>query len=92
MRSAVVILLLMYASVAGATSFPEFPFCPLGGPTGWMNRITGYDDYDGYDRYNRYDRYPPPGYYPSPYYQPDWRYSTQPGTQCDPSRHTCFRR
>ena len=89
MRSAVVILLLAHASVAGATSFPEVPFCPFGGPTGWMNRITGYDGYD------RYDRYPPPGYYPSypsPYYQPEWRYVTQPGIQCDPDRQSCIRR
>jgi hypothetical protein len=85
-KRTVLVSLLAYASVTGATSFPEVPFCPFGGPTGWMNRITGYDDYGGYNRY------PPPVYYPSPYYQPGWRPVMQPDPRCDPSRQTCFQR
>ena len=53
-RRAVLALPLL---VAGATAqaLPEFPFCPLGGPTGWWNRLTDDDD-----------RYYPPPYYPPP--------------------------
>ena len=86
-RSMLAMILLAFATAAGATSFPEVPFCPFGGPTGWMNRITGYDGYRGYgDSY----RYPPPVYYPSPYSLPDWRQRFQPYTGCDPNRRTCF--
>jgi hypothetical protein len=86
MKNAVAVILLGFASAAGATSFPEVPFCPFGGPSGWMNRMT---DHDGYDRGYRY---PPSGYYPSPYYQPGQAYGTYPAPLCDPNRHTCFRR
>ena len=56
---------LAIALVLGSTSvmaLPEFPFCPLGGPTGWFNRLTDDDD----------DRYYPPPYYPPPLVAPYW--------------------
>lgn len=34
--------------------FPEFGFCPLGGPPGWFNRLSG----------QSYRYYPPPQPYP----------------------------
>ena len=40
---------------AAAAAFPDIPFCPLGGPPGWIDRLTDDDDH----------RYPPP-YYPPP--------------------------
>jgi len=43
-------------------ALPEIPFCPLGGPTGWWNRLTDDDD----------DRYYPPPYYPPPQFRPYW--------------------
>lgn len=46
---------------AGAVALPEIPFCPLGGPTGWWNRLTD-DDH----------RYYPPPYYPPPVIVPYW--------------------
>ena len=46
----------------GAAALPEFPFCPLGGPTGWLNRMFDDDD----------DRYYPPPYYPPPVMAPYW--------------------
>jgi len=53
------ILLLLFGS-AKAAAFPEIPFCPLGGPPGWFNRIAGDND-----RY--YWRPPVHANYPQPY-------------------------
>lgn len=61
-------LLLFVLSGIGSTqvaAFPEIPFCPLGGPPGWANRI--FDDRDDY--------YPPPAYYRAPYWQGYPQYS-----------------
>lgn len=60
-RLALLILLLLGS--AGAQAFPEIPFCPLGGPPGWLNRLTDDDDHHRY--------YPPP-YYPPPVAVPYW--------------------
>ena len=64
---------------ANAFAFPELPFCPLGGPPGWFNRMTPDND-----RYYG----PPPvrGWYPAPYppvYQPGYLpvYPVGPVTQ-----------
>lgn len=35
-----------------SAGFPEIGFCPLGGPPGWINRLTG--------QHNRYYYAPPP--------------------------------
>lgn len=51
--------LLLVAFEAQAFSFPEIPFCPLGGPPGWFNRIVNDNTYG----------YPPPPYW----YRPDPR-------------------
>jgi len=42
---------------SSASAFPEIPFCPIGGPPGWFNRMT--DNHSDY-------RYPPK-FYPMPY-------------------------
>jgi hypothetical protein len=39
-----------------AIAFPEIPFCPIGGPPGWYNRMVDNDRYYP----------PPPAYYPLP--------------------------
>jgi len=41
---------LLLPAGAMAFGFPELPFCPLGGPPGWFNRLTG----------QHHRRYPPP--------------------------------
>ncbi|MBL6999066.1 MAG: hypothetical protein ISR73_04335 [Gammaproteobacteria bacterium] len=56
-----VLVLLTLPAVASAFRFPEISFCPLGGPPGWFNRLSGEHD-------RRY--YPPPPvmsprYYPA---------------------------
>jgi len=70
-RAALLIPLLIGS--ADAWAFPEIPFCPLGGPTGWWNRMTDDDDH----RYYR-----PPPYYPppvaAPYRTPVYPYSYGP--------------
>ena len=53
------ILALLAAGILPASAmadFPEIPFCPLGGPPGWFNRLKG-DDHRYYP--------PPPRYYPA---------------------------
>ncbi len=72
-------LLLLVSSSAQAFFFPEFPFCPLGGPPGWANRIM----HDDYYRYRHVRR--PPAYYYSPYAAPAYlpaAYGMPPGNQC----------
>jgi hypothetical protein len=75
---------LLLLGSTGAQAFPEIPFCPLGGPPGWLNRIFDDDDH-------RY--YPPPYYSPPPpvaapywnrggiypYPPPNYRYPVPPG-------------
>ena len=53
------LLVMTLPAVVQAFSFPEISFCPLGGPPGWFNRISGEHD-------RRY--YPPPPVMPSNYY------------------------
>jgi hypothetical protein len=55
------LLLALILGAATAQALPEIPFCPLGGPTGWWNRMTDDDD-----------RYYPPPYYPPPLPAPYW--------------------
>ncbi len=35
------LILTMLFSAEALARFPEFGFCPLGGPPGWFNRISG---------------------------------------------------
>jgi hypothetical protein len=51
------LLLALIFVPASASAFMEIPFCPLGGPPGWFNRMT--------DNHHNY-RYPP-GFYPMAY-------------------------
>ncbi len=60
MKPCLLVLAMLVPSVVQA--LPEIPFCPLGGPTGWWNRLTDDDD----------DRYYPPPFYPPPMYTPYW--------------------
>jgi hypothetical protein len=45
-------LMALLFAVTAEARFPEFSFCPLGGPPGWFNRLSGQS--------HRY--YPPPPY------------------------------
>lgn len=55
-------------SMASGFSFPEIAFCPLGGPPGWFNRMTGQHD-------RRY--YAPPPRVMRPVYPPVAPYGWQ---------------
>ena len=58
--------LFLWLTSMQAVAFPEMPFCPLGGPPGWANRVLG----------DRYDYYTPPPYYNNqPYWQSYPQYS-----------------
>lgn len=37
------LLLIIWPTIVSGAGFPEFGFCPLGGPPGWINRMTGWD-------------------------------------------------
>ncbi|MBT8126294.1 MAG: hypothetical protein KJP15_02330 [Gammaproteobacteria bacterium] len=79
----VVLSMALLLESALVSAFPEIPFCPLGGPPGWWNRI--FDDDHGHP--------PPPLWYPpppsapywaptTPYgYLPDWRHQPPPVTR-----------
>ena len=58
----VAVCFVLLTASTGALALPEIPFCPLGGPPGWMNRIFDDDDHD----------YPPPVFYPPPHAAPHW--------------------
>jgi hypothetical protein len=60
-KQAILLIPLLIGS-ANISAFPEIPFCPLGGPTGWWNRMTDDDDH----------RYYPPPYYRPPAMTPYW--------------------
>jgi hypothetical protein len=67
------ILLGLLFSAQLEARFPEFGFCPLGGPPGWFNRISGQS--------HRY--YPPPPYPVRAPYMP-YRTYTYPAQQFRP--------
>jgi len=50
-------------------AFPELPFCPAGGPPGWMNY---FNDKRDQNLWQRYHRYPPPAYRQPVYYRPNY--------------------
>jgi len=57
--------------------FPEIPFCPLGGPPGWVNTLFDSDDRPRYPP--PYVRYPPAYAPPAPgYFYPAVRYPGPP--------------
>jgi hypothetical protein len=74
--------------VATTSAFPEFPFCPAGGPPGWFNYFNDKHDkniWRRYSQYNpyiqnagRYPGYPVPAYGPAylqnNYLQPPYSY------------------
>jgi len=65
MKKTSIIALLVAGLFAGSAmaDFPEIPFCPLGGPPGWFNRLKG-------DNHRYYP--PPPRYYPVPARPSPW--------------------
>jgi hypothetical protein len=66
---------LVLLSMQVEARFPEFGFCPLGGPPGWFNRLSGQS--------HRY--YPPPIAYPQPDpVRPFYTYPVYPNTQVPP--------
>jgi len=78
---------------ASSFAFPEIPFCPLGGPPGWMNRFMHTHDRD-YRRHNAYLASPafaPPVYYRPPYLprnqQPFHYYRPPPYSLPNRARH-----
>ncbi|MGD2053803.1 MAG: hypothetical protein PVG45_06815 [Gammaproteobacteria bacterium] len=60
----VVLSIPLLLGSAGAMAFPDIPFCPLGGPPGWLDRIFDDDDHHRY--------HPPPYYRPPPAAAPYW--------------------
>ncbi len=68
-RFAPTMLLMLWSSTAFSFSFPEIGFCPLGGPPGWFNRVTGQHD-------RRYLPLPRWAYRPAP--PMNYGYSPQP--------------
>ncbi|MGB5397309.1 MAG: hypothetical protein WBN96_09175 [Gammaproteobacteria bacterium] len=78
MRAVILILLGLANANAHAFFFPEIPFCPLGGPPGWYNRLANHD---------RYERYPPPLYSPAPHRQQDWYNSPPASNDCGPNNN-----
>ncbi len=59
--TALLVGLVVPVSEPSEARLAEFGFCPLGGPPGWINRLTG-------EHHKRRGRYPPP--WVVPYYSP----------------------
>lgn len=72
------LLLLGASTQAGAGFLPELPFCPFGGPPGWVNRLL----------HDRDDYNPPPADLGHGY--PDYRYRPYlPGPAVHDSGKSC---
>ena len=76
------VILIISASSTNSYAFPELPFCPAGGPPGWLNHFNFNRDQNIWRRYSRYNspayntgRYP--GYY-GPAYSPAYRPNSYP--------------
>lgn len=79
-----VILILLVSTLSfNANAFPELPFCPMGGPPGWMNRFLNHHDYDRPPVF-----YQPQGYYPQSraYLPQPFRYEQAPIVPADYNR------
>lgn len=75
-----ILLLVLTLFSTGAAAFPEIPFCPIGGPPGWFNRIAG----DDHRRHRQF--WYPPAPYAMPYYQPQLPANTANPYQQPPVR------
>lgn len=54
------IFVLLASTISfSVNAFPELPFCPMGGPPGWMHRFLDRHDHDRPPVF-----YQPQGYYP----------------------------
>lgn len=58
-------------------AFPELPFCPAGGPPGWMNHFNYKRDQNIWRHYSAYP-YPSPAYNRPAYYWPSQGYGYSP--------------
>jgi len=61
------ITLLSLSFTSPSFAFPELPFCPAGGPPGWLNRFT--HNHDHY-RWRNQNTYRTPQHYRPAYNQP----------------------
>jgi len=73
------IVLLGLSLSPASHAFPELPFCPAGGPPGWMNYFNDKRDQNNWRRYSQY--YATPAYRQPAYYRPAYRPGKQPGYQ-----------
>jgi hypothetical protein len=69
------ILMALLIPMSAEARFPEFGFCPLGGPPGWFNRLSG-------QSHHRY--YPPPPYPVQVPVMPYYRVYPYPAQQLNP--------
>lgn len=74
------------------SAFPELPFCPAGGPPGWLNYFNDKRDKNIWRRYSRYNPYGQnAGRYPGylvPVYGPSYmRYNYVPPPYADTPRN-----
>lgn len=74
-------------------AFPELPFCPAGGPTGWLNYFNYKRDQDNWRRYSwlspsAYNTVSYPGYYAPafPYANRRYDYAMPPAHPFPPYR------
>ncbi len=79
--SAHIILLFLIASLPTSSfAMKEFPFCPSGGPQGWMNYFEHRHNKNLWQQYNQYQHnrsYMPENYLPA--YSYDYGYNGYPG-------------
>lgn len=66
-------------------AFPEIPFCPAGGPPGWMNHFNYKRDQNIWRRYAQYSS---PAYLQSEYYRPVYSAPSTPPTYNRPDYYT----
>ena len=68
------IIFLTTVLTANSHAFPELPFCPAGGPPGWINY---FNDKRDQNIWRQHSRYPSPAYGRPAYNSPVYRY--EPG-------------
>jgi hypothetical protein len=57
----------------GSYAFPEIPFCPAGGPPGWLNHFNYKRDQNIWRLQQRRYQYSAPRRYTNNYYAPSYR-------------------
>lgn len=72
------LIIFVFASLAtNSHAFPELPFCPAGGPPGWINYFNDKRDQNIWRHYlqNTAPAYRPNHNMPYNYYAPPYRYN-----------------